>query len=358
MLEYNLIFVVTIVLLLLNELVQNKLFESFSLILVFALIVSLAGFRFEISSDYYEYNDIFNSVVSNGYFSLYFIEPGFLIINQIVGYFKANFQVLIFTISFLSIGFKFFFIQDLSNKKLLSALLFFAFYLFLYDLGAIRRGLALGITSYGIIFYLKNQRLYSFLMVMIAASIHVSAVVLLPVIFFKHIKYNLAKFIFVLIISFVLQIIVTNLIEFSFLAYLDNPVASKAYGYFQSGDYFVESSSVSLGLYIRVLLISYLIYRKDILLAYYPYADKLIHLFAISIIILIVFDRLRIFTSINIFFKITELLLIPHLFFLIKKPFRFAFLTLILVYCYLSFYNLVNHPVETDYLPYNSIFKL
>jgi len=357
MIEYNFIFIIVCLLIFFNTLVPNKLIEKVSFWFVYLLIVVLAGFRYEISSDYVIYEQIFNTIAMNDGFNFYFIEPGFIFLNKSLIFLGLNYEEFIFTIAILSIGIKFYFIEKLSNKKLISALLFFSFYLFLYDLGAIRRGLALGFITLSIFFYLKERKLETYIFVLIAASIHVSALIMIPVFLIAPIKFSLPKLMSVILVSFILQYIVTNLVHFTFLEQLNNPVAMKALGYFKSGDYFIQNSFVSIGLMIRILLAGWIIYYQNRLISHYPYIEKLIYLFVMSLIFLIIFDKLRIFSSVAIFFKITELLIIPYLFFTIKKSYRYIYFSFIITYSYLSFYKLVNNPYETDYLPYISIFN-
>lgn len=357
MLIYNILYFLALLFILLNKTLHNKKIENLYFILLFLVFVFISGLRLDISSDYKEYKYIFEKINENGIFSDYFIEIGYLYLNKIVGFFTNNFNVLLFTVAFISISCKFYFINSISQDRLLSALLFLSFYLLLYDMGAIRRGLALGFSSISILFYLKDKRLVSILFLFIGAFFHSSILVLLPFLLIKKFHISQKLFIIFVLTSYILQYILNNLTIFQFLGQSNNPIVSKAFGYFESGDYFNENSSFTIGFLIRVLLIILLIRNRPIIINHSKYFDKLIYLYSISIFILIIFDKLRIFSSVAIYFKFIEVILIPLLITSYKRFARISLYILILTYLYFSFYKLINNPLEKDFYPYQSILN-
>lgn len=356
MLEYNILFFSVILLIAFNTVYKSIILERLSLLIVFILFILIAGLRLDISSDYSEYEFIFNEIQNKGTFDSFFIEPGYIFLTKLIINFGFNFKFFIFFVAFLSLSCKYIFVNKFSNDKILSSLLFLVFYLLLYDLGAIRRGLALGFSAIAIIYYLKDKFYKSISFVLVAASFHVSAIILIPFFFFRNIIINIRIFILILITSFFFQYVITNLVEFDFLNQLNNVVAAKAMSYIDSSEYFVSGFSISIGLFLRVLIVMLIIHKKEKIAKVFPHVDRLIYLNIISFVFLIVFDELRIFTSVAIYFKITEIILIPLLLIGVRKSTKFIFTLTILIYAYFSFYKLINNPLETDYLPYKSIF--
>lgn len=356
MLVYNILFLFVLTFLFLNNITRNKNIEKVFLFLIFLAFILLSGFRFDISSDYKEYKYIFEKINDTGNFTEYFIEFGFLFLNKIIGYFTTNFTIFLFSIAIVSIGCKFYFINSVSKEKILSTLLILSFYLLLYDMGAIRRGIALGFSSISILYYLKDKILPSILFLFIASLFHSSALILFPFLFVKPRALSGIKFIILIIFSYFLQYAFSNFTTFQFLGQSNNPIVAKAFGYFESGDYFSENNSFSIGFILRIILVFFLIKSRDQIIIKTAYLDKLLYLYSISILILIIFDKLRIFSSVAIYFKFLEVVLIPILLTTFSRTSRYLMFILLIVYLYFSFYKLINNPLEKDYFPYQSIF--
>ena len=352
MLEYNLIFFGTLFFLFANLVLRNNRFELITVLIIYTAFFLLAGFRLDISSDYSEYKYIFEKIGSDGGFSDYFIEPGYIIFNKFIYLFSSNFNVLLLVIAFLSIGAKICFINLFSKDRCLSLLIFLSFYLLLYDLGAVRRGIALGFCALSIIFFIKENIIISILFILLGALFHSSLLALLPFVFIKKVKISATVFLILIALSYFLQYLISNLSLFQFLNQSNNVIVLKAFGYFESGDYF-SNNTVSIGFILRIFIVFMLIKRRDIINL--PYFDKLLFFYAISIFVLIIFDKLTIFTSIAIYFKIVEVVLIPSLIYSFKIKTRFAIYIMFLIYLYGSFYKLISNPLETDFYPYRSI---
>ena len=355
MLVYNILFVFVLTIFFINHLIRNKKLENIFLFLIFLAFVLLSGLRLDISSDYKEYKYIFEKINDTGYFSDYFIEFGFLFLNKSIGYFTSNFTIFLSSVAFIAIGSKFYFINSISKDKLLSAFLILSFYLLLYDMGAIRRGMALGLSSISILFYLKEKKLLSIIFILIASLFHSSVLVFLPFLFVKKIILSQRLFLFLILFSYFLQYALNNYTSFNFLDQSNNPIVAKAFGYFESGDYFSDKNSFTIGFIIRIIFIFFLIRNRLSIINNSIYFDKLLFLYSISIFILIIFDKLRIFSSVAIYFKFLEVVLVPLLLNSFHRISRYVVYFLLIIYLYFSFYKLINNPLEKDYFPYQSI---
>jgi hypothetical protein len=166
---------------------------------------------------------------------------------------------------------------------------------------------------------------------------------------------SIKYFVFLIFCSYFLQYIINNVFNFQFLEVFNNAVIIKSLGYFESGDYFRDSNTLSLGFFIRILLVLFLIIKRDKIKNKVVYFDKLLFIYVISIFVLIIFNNLTIFTSVAIYFKFFEVILIPLLIGSLNGYPRFIFYSFLLIYLYFSFYKLINNPLETDFYPYKSI---
>lgn len=161
-----------------------KIIDYLPLVLSFACLFIPLGFRsYGTGVDDWTYRNTFESVRENGIFSELqkgVLEPGFLLIYQVISLFTGDFQVAIAVIAFLSLGF--FYLGMLNERK--SANYFLAFLLFglmiyPYYFGILRLALTMSIAFYAIKFFLSGNRKIFNLFIILAASIHYSAIILL-----------------------------------------------------------------------------------------------------------------------------------------------------------------------------------
>lgn len=142
----------------------------FILALIFLII--FAGFRDQIGVDYFGYLNHFNGI-RFGTLNIInkSLEPTFSLLFRLIPSFKLS----LVTIALCSVGFHGKAFYDYNCKFAFTALFFYYATEFLfYDMGIIRQGLAVGVCLLSLP-YLKNKDKRFFLFVLLAGTIHISA---------------------------------------------------------------------------------------------------------------------------------------------------------------------------------------
>lgn len=162
------------------------------LVLIFSLIV---GFRYA-STDYFQYEYIFNSVndlTKLGVFiypisDLTPIESGFALFAFTVKSLGGHFPTFIFIFALLSVAIKFYAFHKLSPFFLISILIYVSDEYFFKDMGQIRNAMASGILLFSYYSIYKGWFWRHALFVFIAGMFHGFAFVALPLYFLRYFK--------------------------------------------------------------------------------------------------------------------------------------------------------------------------
>lgn len=145
------------------------------LLLSASVLLTVAATRYGIGTDYWSRHVPMFIQIRNGWRTDY--EPGFIALNLIVGYFTDDPQWLIALLSLLTIALVYRFIARMSLNPALSVLLFVlgGFYLETFNLA--QQGLAIALLLNTIELALRRKHLAFVLVVLVATSIHSSALI-------------------------------------------------------------------------------------------------------------------------------------------------------------------------------------
>lgn len=142
-----------------------------------------SGIRYGIGTDYVIYKNVFNEILNQVAITKR-TEIGYELLNKIVIFFTSNFQVLLFVIAVITIGCVY---STLYRKKDKISVPFgmFAFMLMFYQMtfNLSRQMLAAAIVMYATRFLEKDNKKMYLVFIIIATSIHTSAIIGLPLIF-------------------------------------------------------------------------------------------------------------------------------------------------------------------------------
>ena len=181
------------------------------------LILALSffyGFRsINVGTDTLSYNNIFYDIKQNFYFGVKFYEPLYVLLNvfcySICGdfnFFLTIVGLIIFTNTIISIN-------AISKNKLISYFCFVGIGFYFQSFNIIRQWLALSFILVGLIFLLKKNKDYLFVVfVLIAFCFHKSALIAGVFLLFRNIKFEYKTFLFFLIGSSILIFLVDLLI--------------------------------------------------------------------------------------------------------------------------------------------------
>lgn len=346
------------------------------------LFILVAGFRYETGVDWLAYENYFSDIVPlneafnfNSFGNVFLtLDVGYSLLNSIVKMFGGGVQVVFLIISVAS---TFLLIKNLkyySNHVLTGLLIYYPFFFFIFDMSGIRQGLAIQIVLFSIK-YISKKDLYKFsFYILLATSIHWTALILLPLYFFVNKKISLSYTVFIFIISIVIftfkikwmALILGDLIgqlnTFTMLsdkveAYTTNDVFSQERGW----DMF------SLYNFSRIsLIITILYFFRNKISNNFPsfntfYNFILLELFCIFCL----FEFFEISERLRFYFTIAEVVIVSHVIFIIRNYIVRIFALLFLaIGVFLNAYPfLLQLPSTIAYHPYQnyvlySIFDL
>jgi len=163
------------------------------LAITFGWMWFLATFRYNIGFDYDSYIDIFDQLTQSGSIKTMLdkgFEPGFLLLTRFMTFFVQSSVVMygIYSaIIFIPVAW---FIYKYCDTAWLSTWLFVTLAFFPTELNFIRQGIACSISLLGYKFLREKKLLPYLLIVLLAASFHKTALILIPIYFLCHIKLN------------------------------------------------------------------------------------------------------------------------------------------------------------------------
>lgn len=153
--------------------------------LAFLPFLLVSGFRYGLGTDYirrYVYD--FNRTL--GGYRVPNIEIGFHILMKATMLVTDEPYLMFFITSLLTNGFVFFVVSAKSKDKMLSICIYFLLGFFFDSLNIMRQYLAMSVVVMGFYFLLKNQKLWYVVSVLLAATFHSSALVMLALILFDY----------------------------------------------------------------------------------------------------------------------------------------------------------------------------
>lgn len=168
----------------------DRWLEAFILFVTCSSLILLCGLRGNIEADYSSYLDIFTSS-KQGSFSAVGVEPLYFYFNKFIAYIGLPFQTVIFTMALLSLPPKCFFFYENSPNFVFSILVYYSTTYFLFDFIQIRQGLTIAIFIYSLKFILSGNFKRYFICILIASTIHISALLLIPCYFILRRTYSL-----------------------------------------------------------------------------------------------------------------------------------------------------------------------
>lgn len=206
-----------------NTTLEDKIGKVIFIAFTLCIPSILSAIRYGIGTDYFNYVRIFENV-NSGISTR--SEPGYVLLNFIVGSLGGNIHHLFFIVSFMTILFVYLFLNTYKEEFSIGLGIFI--YLILYyniSLNIVRQSLAVVIVLYAFKFIEKRKALKFYLFIGIAMLFHVSAIVILP---FYYIYNNLANKsillkLFIYIVIFIAIVNYQTFIEFIGINILRNP---------------------------------------------------------------------------------------------------------------------------------------
>ena len=131
-------------------------------------------------------------------------EIGYLTLNSIVQSLSLDFQVVIFIMAILSLGFLFLSFKTYTKFYIIAFLIYFVRYLLLRDMGQIRQALASSLILFSFKYVVDRKPISFLVIVLIASSFHTIALIAIPFYIIYHMNFSERFMLTVLILSFVI----------------------------------------------------------------------------------------------------------------------------------------------------------
>jgi hypothetical protein len=146
---------------------------------VSTVLILFLGLRGNIEPDYANYQHIYNAS-SSSYSPKLNIEYGYFLFNKFISSIGLPFQAVLFIMAVPSLAGKTYFFEKYSPNFSLSVLIYFSTLFFLFDFIAIRQAVALSIFLLCIPLIYERRFLLFLILMLLAAQIHISALLLIP----------------------------------------------------------------------------------------------------------------------------------------------------------------------------------
>ena len=352
--------------------VSNKTLKVLHTVIAFVFIF-VAGLRFETGVDWLAYQEYFdeimplheaflNNSLSNVFLNL---DVGYSLLNSIVKMFGGNIQVVFFIISLTSTVLLIKNLKYYSNHVLTSLFVFFSFFFFIFDMSGLRQGLAIQIVLFSLRFITERKFKQFLLCIVLATSIHWTAIILLLLYVFANkkvsIKYTVFLF-FISIVIFTFKIkwvggvlgdLAGSLNAFSTLSnkltvYTTSEVFSKERGW----DLF------SIYNFLRITIIVLLAHLfKNKMEKNLPHFTIFYNFMLLELVcIFCLFEFFEISERLRYYFTIAEIIFLANLIFILRNHIVRIFALMLLTICiFLNAYPfLLQFPSTVAYQPYQN----
>ncbi|WP_074618532.1 EpsG family protein [Eubacterium maltosivorans] len=309
------------------------------LTIVFLQMFFIAGFRsINVGYDTEQYVNYFY-ILSNTDFSqlsqqasTLYIESGYAVINKIISLFTSDYQWLLIIISFVTLLGYTIFIYRCSDNVYLSVFLFITLGFFYFTMRVMRQALAIMLICNAIYYLYKNKKIPFVILVLLASTIHSSAIIFLLLLLIPKLNSleKLEKFLVIITVIFVIGTInFTVLFEKILLIIPKYSVYTGQY-YFAYRGWGTSDIMIFIAQILFLFLVLYMLnnnkkYFSKISLEERKQIYFNVIYFFLGIGTLYLSTKIVLFDRMNLYFQIILVILIPKVFSEFKKWWFFAY---------------------------------
>lgn len=145
------------------------------------LLLSFGGLRYEVGTDWFTYKMLFDSINMGEPFSNFREENGFLALAQSVTTLGGGFQAFVFMAFAVALGAKIWAVRLFGANLNTALLVYFSAIFLIYDVNGLRQGLAMGFVMLAGWAAYRGQILPFLSAMAVAASMHMFALIALPI---------------------------------------------------------------------------------------------------------------------------------------------------------------------------------
>lgn len=315
--------------------------------LTFSILFLFLSLRFGYGNDYFGYYQI-HSAINSGLPAWGDNDILFKYLNLII----PNFYMLIAIVSlFYMISIYKLITNNIKIKHYWYSVLFLLInpYLFLVHLSGIRQTIAICFVTFAILALLNRKLFLYFMLIILAAGFHQSAIILLPLYFIINNK-KLTKIQITSVFSILVLLLATPLLDI---------ILIKAFEYFPEYQHYYEQelqnslrSTLITGFFVLFILFN--INKLE--------GSKIIYakLSLIGTIISLLAFKVSMISRVGMYFEIFLILTLPHILLKIKtKAYRILLFTIIVLIYLLRYFSFFNNPMWGEhYNIYRTILSI
>lgn len=188
--------------------------KNILIVLSFIPLLIVSGLRYQVGTDYQSYINIFNQILNTG--STTRTEVGYIILNKLVQIFSENPQSIIIITSLISYSLVYKTVYDLSPSVAFSLYTFITAALLFPSYNLIRQFIAVAISLYAFRFiYRDNKKIVMYILfIILAASFHKTALIMIPIGIASLIRFRLKHYIMMVLVLVVMFIFRDDVLEF------------------------------------------------------------------------------------------------------------------------------------------------
>ncbi len=230
---------------------ENKYFKKrgdIYFLIVSLIIIFIAAFRDGIGYDFNSYREIHHKINILGFgANAVGVEFGYYLLN-IIG--KSDFAIVIFLSALIGVTVKILIINKYSEDKWMSLMVYFTGIFIMFDMGAIRQGIAMAIALVSLKYILDKDLIKFLITILLASLFHLSILLFIPLYFLNSKELNRRSIYLITLISLLISLINFNSLAMSISNYLPNFVATKLQYYLS-----IDSGNITISLIKRVVFL-------------------------------------------------------------------------------------------------------
>lgn len=281
-----------------------------------AFLIVFAGTR-TVGFDYAAYREIYNSVTIDGIGSVP-VEIGWAFLCYMLGPFGYNFFLFfIATCSILLFGI---FFKKYSPYVFLALSIYYSSYFLLKEMGQMRQGLAIAIATCAFTVSLEKKKWQFALLVLMAVSIHYSAIVLLPVYYLCNHPWKTTTMIVFIGIALCFTFLDVGVIIAKVMALLPLTGVQDKVANVLLSEAATKKLGINSSIILRLIIMGITLGYREPLTKRYPFLEAFIMLYFYGLLLYLVFNSLSEFAQrTSAYFRILEAIILPCFLTLIRR---------------------------------------
>lgn len=318
------------------------------------ILLFITTIREGIGTDFYNYKEIYDLITVN---HEYTTEYGFVFLNYFA-FFTGGFKFLLFLTALINISIIYYILNKLNLNIYIGILSYYSMFFLNHNFNTIRHGLLSTLVWLAFYFYIKKEKLKSFVSFILAFLFHQIAVIIYPFQFFAKRNINAITSCVLLLFFFYLGILLKDYFSLLNVFSFENSSASKV-NYYLNDYNMAEEVRYKFGLgFIFYVLLYFIILKFN---SYFQNKDQIIffnRILFLSISMLCVFASLSILSE-----RVANTLLLSIVFIFSsigklrgKLFYKIIYLGIIFLLDFFYLFKVINIPGvdrPMQYIPYN-----